>query len=171
MPHVVDLAARSPHSITRIRSAFDDESYWRTRLSAFEGGSPVLDEITCDEAGLTSVTMTMTFSGDQLPPALQRLRLPSLQIVQREQWYPIDGDTLRGEITVDATKTPMSGRGSILLRPDGPGTRLDGTATVRVHVPIIGGPIGRFVASLLRRGILDIVGVTDSWLSADGVAT
>ena len=115
--------------------------------------------------------MTMTFSGDQLPPALQRLRLPSLQIVQSEQWYPIEGGTLRGEIIVDASKTPMSGRGSVRLRPDGPGTRLDGTATVRVHVPIIGGPVGKFVAGLLRRGILDIVDVTDSWLSIDGVAT
>jgi len=109
----------------------------------------------------------MTFSGDQLPTALGRLRLPSLQIVQSEQWFPVENGTLRGEITVDAPKTPMSGRGSVRLHTDGPGTRLDGTAKVQVNVPIIGGPIARFVAGQLKLGILDIVHVTDSWLSTN----
>ena len=51
------------------------------------------------------------------------------------------------------------------LAPDGPGTRLVGTATVTVKVPLIGGTIATFVAGQLATGIVDVVTVTDAWLS------
>lgn len=164
MPRSIDLTAQSPHSLHRIRSAFGDEAYWRARLSAFEAGSPILDYLTTDSAGATSVSMTMRFGGDQLPVPIQRLRIGALDIVQRERWYAVEGGSLRGEITVDAPRTPISGAGSVHLTPVDSGTRLAGTARVKVNVPIIGGPIARFIAGQLANGILDIVHVTDSWL-------
>jgi hypothetical protein len=108
--------------------------------------------------------MTMRFGGDQLPDPMRRLRLASLEIVQREQWYTVDGGGVQGEIAIDALKTPISGHGSVLLTPGDPGTRLAGTATVKVNVPLIGGAIAKFVAGQLATGIVDIVRVTDSWL-------
>jgi hypothetical protein len=165
VPRPIDLVAESPFPPTRIRSAFADEAYWQARLSAFEGGSPTLDELTIGPTGDTSVSMTMRFAGDQLPDVMRRLRLPALEIVQRERWFTDTGEALRGEITIDARRTPMSGRGSVHLVPEGSGTRLRGTATVSVNVPLVGGPIAGFIAGLLRRGILDIVEVTDSWLA------
>jgi hypothetical protein len=167
VPRSIDLTAQSPYSVADIRSAFDDEAYWSYRLAAFEGGSPTLDHLTVDASGQTSVSMTMRFSGDQLPEPIRLLRLPALEIVQSERWHAIDGGTLRGEIAVDAPRTPMSGRGSVHLAPDGSGTQLAGTATVKVNVPIVGGPISRFIAGVLARGIVDIVHATDAWL-ADG---
>ena len=134
-------------------------------MGAFDGGSPSLDYLTTDSAGETSVSMSTRLRADELPDPIARLRLPSLDIVQRERWYLAEGGTLRGEITVDALRTPISGRGSIDLTSAGSGTRLAGTATVNVNVPLIGRPISRFVAGLLARGILDIVHVTDSWLA------
>jgi hypothetical protein len=160
----MNLSAESPHSLDRIRSAFDDETYWLARLGAFEAGSPTLDSLTTDREGRTNVSMTMRFGGDQLPDPLQRLRLASLEIVQSEQWSTIEDGKLRGEISIDAPRTPMSGQGSVHLSPIDTGTRLTGTATVKVNVPIIGGPIARFIAGLLANGIVDIVRVTDSWL-------
>jgi hypothetical protein len=106
----------------------------------------------------------MRFGGDQLPDPMRRLRLASLEIVQRERWSTLDGGELRGEITVDAPRTPISGRGSVVLAPAESGTQLTGTATVNVNIPLIGGPISKFIAGLLASGILDIVRVTDSWL-------
>ncbi|MCV7422834.1 DUF2505 domain-containing protein [Mycobacterium yunnanensis] len=147
-----------------ILAAFRDERYWRSRLGAFEGGSPTLDTLDTDSAGRTAVTMTMRFGGDQLPDPLRRLRLASLEIVQREVWVD-EGDRARGEITVHAPRTPMSGRGVVDLAPDGPGTRLTGTATVNVKVPLIGGAIATFVAGQLAVGIVDVVAVTDAWLT------
>ena len=159
------LTAESPHPLERIKCAFEDPAYWTARLGTFEGGSPSLDALSTDESGRTSVTMTMRFGGDQLPDPIRRLRLASLEIVQREEWYPVVGGTVRGEITVDAPRTPMSGRGAVELTPAGPGTQLTGTATVRVNVPLIGGTIATFVVGQLANGIVDVVAVTDGWLS------
>jgi Protein of unknown function (DUF2505) len=124
-----------------------------------------LASLTTDSAGQTAVSMTMRFGGDQLPEPMQRLRLASLNIVQRERWYPVDGGNVCGEITIDALRTPISGYGSVRLTPVDSGTHLAGTATVKVNVPLIGGAIGSYIAGQLANGILDIVRVTDSWLS------
>jgi uncharacterized protein DUF2505 len=159
------LTAASPYPLASILAAFADDRYWRARLGAFEAGSPTLDALSTDSAGRTAVAMTMRFGGDQLPDPLRRLRLASLEIVQREEWYFADDGTVRGEITVDAPRTPMSGRGAVELTPEGPGTRLSGTATVKVNVPLIGGTIATFVAGQLANGIVDVVAVTDAWLS------
>ena len=159
------LTAASTHALKSILAAFQDDEYWRARLGAFEAGSPTLDALDTHSDGRIAVAMTMRFGGDQLPDPIRRLRLASLEIVQREQWYPVDGGTVRGEITVDALRTPLSGRGAVELTPDGPGTHLTGTATVKVNVPLIGGTIATFVAGLLANGIVDVVAVTDAWLS------
>lgn len=165
MQRSLPLTAESPHPLRRIKCAFEDPAYWAARLGAFEDGSPTLDSLSTDASGRTCVVMTMRFGGDQLPDPIRRLRLASLEIVQREQWYPVDGGTVRGDITVDALRTPLSGRGAVELTPDGPGTHLTGTATVKVNVPLIGGTIATFVAGQLANGIFDVVAVTDAWLS------
>ena len=108
--------------------------------------------------------MTMRFGRDQLPEPIQRLRLATLEIVQCERWSAVEDGDLRGQITVDAPRTPISGRGSVHLTPADFGTRLAGTATVKVNVALIGGTIARFIAGQLAHGIVDIVRVTDSWL-------
>ena len=159
------LTAESEHDLTNILTAFQDDRYWLARLGAFEAGSPSLDALDTRSDGRIAVAMTMRFGGDQLPDPIRRLRLASLEIVQREEWYPVDGGTVRGEITVDALRTPLSGRGTVQLTPDGAGTQLTGTATVKVNVPLIGGTIATFVAGQLANGIVDVVAVTDAWLS------
>jgi hypothetical protein len=165
VPRSQNLTAESPNSIERIRAAFDDAKYWQARLAAFEDASPTLDSLATDAAGTTSVTMTMRFGGDQLPGPLQLLRLGSLQIVQRERWHALSDGTVRGEIAVDAPRTPITGDGSVTLSSFGSGTRLAGTARVEVSVPLIGGKIAGFVAGQLANGIVDIVHITDSWLA------
>lgn len=165
MPRSLSLTAESPNSLERIRSAFDDERYWRARLANFEAAAPTLDDLATDAAGTTSVTMTMRFGGDQLPGPLQRLRLGSLQVVQRERWNPLTDGSVRGEISIDAPRTPISGDGAVHLSPSGRGTQLAGTASVRVGVPLVGGSIAGFIAGQLANGIVDIVRITDSWLA------
>ena len=159
------LTAESRHPLESIKRAFEDPAYWTTRLGAFEGGSPTLDSLSTDASGRTCVAMTMRFGGDQLPDPIRRLRLASLEIVQREVWFPGDDGRARGEITIDALRTPLSGRGEVKLTTDAPGTQLTGTARVKVNVPLIGGTIATFVASQLATGIIDVVTVTDAWLS------
>lgn len=161
----IELSARSPHSLPRIRDAFDDEAYWRFRLRAFEAGAPTLDALSTDPSGGTAVAMTMRFGGEQLPDPLRRLRLASLTVVQRERWSPAEDGTLRGAIEVDALRTPISGHGSVHLTPADAGTQLAGNAEVDVRIPLIGGAISTFIAGLLAHGIVDVVRVTDAWLA------
>lgn len=159
------LTAESPHCLDQIRRAFDDEAYWRARLGAFEAGSPTLDSLSTDSSGTTSVVMTMRFGGDQLPDPMRRLRLASLHIVQRECWHAVESGAARGSIEIDALRTPMSGHGSVRMTGAESRTYLAGTASVKVNVPLIGGAIATFIAGQLANGIVDIVRVTDSWLS------
>ncbi len=163
----MQVSADSPHSIDRIRSALENEDYWLARLVAFQAGSPTLDSLTIDSTGGTSVLMTMRFGGDQLPEPMRRLRLGPLEIVQRERWYGAERGNVRGEITVDAQGTPISGHCSIHLTPVDSGTHLTGTATVEVKVPLIGGTIAKFIAGQLANAIIDIVRVTDAWLAPE----
>jgi hypothetical protein len=93
------------------------------------------------------------------------LRLASLHVVQREQWHAVESGTASGSIEIDALRTPMSGHGSVQMTAAESGTNLAGTATVKVSVPLIGGAIATFIAGQLANGIVDIVRVTDSWLS------
>jgi hypothetical protein len=167
VPRSIDLTAHSPHSLQSIRSAFENEAYWHARLLAFDVGLPNLDYLTTDSAGETAVSMTMRIGGDQLPEPMQRLRLASIDVVQRERWYAAEGGNLRGEINVDAPRTPISGHGSVHLTQVDSGTRLTGAATVNVNVPLIGGTIAGFIVGQLAHGILDFVRVTDAWLDAN----
>lgn len=167
MPRSLDLVADSPHPLERIRAAFDERDYWAARLAFVAGGEPTLDELHTDDAGTTSVQMTMRFGGDDLPGPLRKLRLASLAVVQREQWFAPEGDVVRGRLVVEAPRTPISGHGDVTMRTDGSGTRLNGTAVVKVAVPIFGGPIAGFIANMLAEGIVDLVRVTDGYL--DGV--
>jgi hypothetical protein len=167
VPRSMDLTARSPHPPEKIRSAFENDDYWLARLTAFEAGSPVMDHFSVDPTGQISVSVTMRFAPDQLPDVMRRLHLPALEVVQLERWSPVDDGSLRGHIAVDALRTPISGQGSVHLTSAGSGTQLVGTATVDVKLPLLGGPISKFIAGLLANGIVDIVHVTDSWLDAN----
>lgn len=163
MPNVVRLTAESPHALANIRSAFADGDYWRARLDLNEAGAPTLDTLTTDAGGTTTMQMTMRFGGDQLPAVLRPLRLGALKVVQHEVWEPT-ADGLHGTIGVTALRTPISGRGIVDLESDGAGTRLTGTATVDVRVPLFGGPIAGFLTAQLADAIREIVRVTDRWL-------
>lgn len=159
----VRLTAESPHPLAKIRAAFADAAYWRARLDLNAAGTPTLDTLSTDARGTTTMQMTMRFGGDQLPSVLRPLRLGAVTVVQHEVWEPT-ADGLHGTISVTALRTPIAGRGLVDLGPDGAGTRLAGTASVDVRVPLLGRPIAGWLTDQLASGIREIVRVTDRWL-------
>lgn len=159
------LTATSPHSVASLRAAFADPDYWNRRLEMNDTGAPTLDSLHTDADGTTTVEFTMRFSGDQLPAVLRPLRLGTLTVTQREEWR-VDGDGVRGTVVLDALRTPLSGRGTAHLRPDGGRTVLTGAGVVDVAVPLVGRPIARFLAEQLADAIREIVRVTDRWLAS-----
>lgn len=168
MPRSFELTAESPNTATRIHTAFGDESYWRARIATFNDGRPTLESLVTGADGTTTVTLTMDFGIEQLPPPINRMRLGALRIEQVECWQMSDDGVLRGTIAVDAPGAPVSGHGELSVTPMGTGSRLAGRGTVDVRVPVIGGTIAGFVASQLATGIRDIHAFTDAWIANNG---
>jgi hypothetical protein len=162
------VSAESPCAVDRVYSAFGNENYWQARLTAFDTGNPRLDSLTTDADGTTTVTMTLSFGGDQLPGPLRRIHAGVLRVIHTETWSALDGESMRGEITVDARGMPLSGRGDMAVTSAALGSRLTGTATVNVDVPFIGGAIAKLIADPLADGILDIHDFTNSWMAEHG---
>ena len=167
MPRSFELTADSPNTADRIHAAFRDERYWRARLLRFDDGRPTLDSLTSDADGATTVTVTMRFGLEQLPPPMDRLHSGSLRIVQIETWHATDDGVLHGTIAVDAPGAPVSGHGELSVTPSAGGSRLAGRGTVDVRVPVIGGAIAGLVAGQLAGGIRDIHEFTDAWIVAN----
>jgi hypothetical protein len=162
-----DLAAESANPVERIAEAFCDEKYWWARIAAFHGGSPTLDSLTTGTDGTTTVTMTLRFGIEQLPPPLNRLRGGTLRVVHLESWRSEGDGILTGTITVDAPGTAMSGHGEASISPVGSGSRLSGSGTVDARIPVIGGAIAGFIAGQLAAGIRDIHQFTDTWIATN----
>ena len=139
-------------------------------MVAFDTGSPTLDSLTTDADGSTSVAMTLTFGGDQLPAPLNRVHAGVVHVHHRERWCAIDdGDgSLRGEIIVDAPGLPLSGHGAVTLTPDRSGAQFACTATVAVNVPFVGGTIAKMIADPVADWILALHEFTNAWIAGNG---
>lgn len=168
MPRSFDLTADSPNTAERIHATFADETYWRARIVRFNDGGPTLDSLTTAADGTTTVTMTLHFGVQQLPPPMNRLPGGRLRIVQVESWRAAEHGIVRGTITVDAPGAPVSGHGELSVTPVTGGSRLAGRGTVDVRVPVLGGAIAGVVASQLASGIRDIHAFTDAWIAENG---
>ena len=168
MPRSFHLTAESPNTAERIHAAFRSEKYWCARLLRFNDGGPTLDSLTTGADGTTTVTMTLHFGVQQLPPPMNRLPGGSLRIVQVESWRAADHGVVRGRIAVDAPGAPVSGHGELSVTPVAGGSRLAGRGTVDVRVPVIGGTIAGIVAGQLASGIRDIHAFTDAWITENG---
>jgi hypothetical protein len=168
VPRSFHLTAESPNAPERINAAFGDESYWRARLLKFNDGDPTLESLTTGPDGATTVTLTLHFGVHQLPPPMNRLHRGTLRIVQVEAWRLADDGVVHGSITVSAPGAPVSGHGALTIEPAASGSRLAGTGTVDVRVPLIGGTIAGIVASQLAGGIRDIHEFTDTWIAERG---
>ncbi|MET0474890.1 MAG: DUF2505 domain-containing protein [Mycobacterium sp.] len=169
MPRSFHVTAESPNAAERIHAAFRDETYWRARLVRFNDGRPTLDSLITGKDGITTVTMTLHFGVAQLPPPVNLLPGGSLRIVQVESWRAADGGVVLGTIAVHAPGAPVSGHGELSVAPAAGGSRLVGTGTVDVRVPVIGGAIAAVVATQLASGIREIHEFTDAWIAGNGL--
>jgi len=168
VPRSFELTAESPFPVASIHAAFRNETYWRARLSKFDAGGPTLESLTTGTDGTTTVTMTLHFGVEQLPPPMNLLPGGALRIVQVESWRAGDDGILRGTIDVDAPGAPVSGHGDLSVTPADGGSRMIGRGTVDVRVPLLGGTIAGFVAVQLAGGSGEIHEFTDEWIAASG---
>lgn len=167
MPRSFDTSVESPASVEQFLSAFGNEDYWRARL-AIGDGAATLKSLTVDADGTVSVVVGASLLRDRLPKLITQLHRADLELVQNERWSRIDDGLLRGEISVAAPGTPLSGFWEVLVTPVRNGSRLNYTATVKVNVPLVGGTIERFIGGQLAEGIPDGVRFTTEWIAENG---
>jgi hypothetical protein len=164
MPRSIDLSFESPATVEQVHSTFSDEDYWFARIAAFGAGT-TLDSLLVDPDGSVTVITTQDLRHDALPGLLAKLYPADLSIARTENWTPIGARRVSGDICVEATGAPVSGRGTALLEPLGSGSRLGFTATVEFKVPLVGGKIESYLAGQLADGITDIQRFTTSWIT------
>ena len=148
------MSVESPARVEQFLLAFGNEDYWRARL-AIGDSAATLKSLTVDPDGTVSVVVAASLLRDRLPKLITQLHRADLEVVQNERWSRIDGGRLRGEISVAAPGTPLSGFWEVLVAPVRNGSRLNYTATVKVNVPLVGGTIERLIGDQLPEGIVE----------------
>jgi hypothetical protein len=161
------MSVESPASVEQLLSAFGNEDYWRARL-AIGDGAATLKSLTVDADGAVSAVVGASLLRDRLPKLITQLHRADLELVQNERWSRIDEGRLRGEISVAARGTPLSGFWEVLVTPVRDGSLLNYTATVKVNVPLVGGTIERFIGGHLAEGIPNGVRFTTEWIAENG---
>lgn len=99
----------------------------------------------------------------KIPSIAQKLVGDTVEIVQRESWSSPEAATFDMEIP----GKPGHLRGTIALRPGPTGIDEVFTGEVKVHVPLVGGKLEKFVAELLGKALAAEGRVGVEWLSGD----
>ena len=164
VPRSFDFSIESPVSVEQIHSAFSEKDYWLARLTAF-GGIGRLDSFDIDTDGSVTVVIAGDGRHEGLPGLVAKFFPRSWQVVQKETWSPIAGGQVRGEVSIAQGAAPGSGRGTALLALAQNGSRLNGAATVKFKVPLIGGKIESIIGRQLVEQISAILRFTAKWIT------
>jgi hypothetical protein len=164
MPRSFDTSVESQASVEQFLSAFGNQDYWRTRLATGDSAA-TLKSLTVDADSTVSVVFAASLLRDRLPRLITQLHRGDLEVVQEERWSRIDGGRLRGEISVTAPGTPLSGFWDVVVTPVGNGSRLNYTITVKVNVPLVGGSIERLIGGQLAEGVPQGVRFSTDWIA------
>ena len=166
MPRSFDVSVQSPARVEQVHSAFSDEEYWLARLAAF-GGLGRLDSLAVGADGTAAVIIIQDLRQELLPALLAKLFPADLRVVHRETWGPVGSGEVRGAISFTAIGAPGSVLGRALLVPDGNGSRLQVTTTVRFRVPLIGGKIEGYIGGQAAEMIASVNRFTTAWITGD----
>ena len=67
-------------------------------------------------------------------------------LIQKEDWGGDPGEEYWNEFDIEAQGTPVTIKGSMMLRPDGDGCVNDVELNIRCTIPLLGGAVEKFVA-------------------------
>lgn len=165
MPRAFELTTEARSSIEQFRSALTDHRYWSDRLALGDAGSATLDSLVVDDDGTVRVVTTFGLVRDRLPALVKQLTRGDLQLTYRETWSPVDDSLVRGRLSAMVPGAPLSGTGTVLVSPRPEGSRLEVAGTVEVRIPVLGGPVERFLAALLERSVVDMHDFTSAWIA------
>lgn len=164
MPKGFDVSTESSATVDEIHSAFRDADYWRDRLAVFGGDSIRLDSLVV-EGGTITVSTTQNLGNDVLPGLLAKAIPGDLKVLREETWHLTDGQVLHGDVVMTTSGAPLSGVATALISPIPAGSVLRFTGTVHMKVPLIGGPIEKYISTQIAEEIPGVQRFTTRWLT------
>lgn len=165
MSRSFDLSADYTGSVERVRSAFSDEQYWLARLADSGADTATLDDMTVDDDGTVRVATTQTLRTDRLPAMVTQFHPRDLAIVRHETWQPLSDGVAHAEVTGAVPGAPVSLTGTAALAPRDGGSRLTFTASVEVHIPLVGGKLESFIGGKLAELVAAEQRFTTVWIT------
>jgi hypothetical protein len=167
MPHSFALSAEYRGTVEQVRAAYSDEQYWLARLADSGADSATLDSMTVGSDGTVRVATTQALRSDRLPAMVAQFHPGDLQIVRSETWGPIADGVAQAEVTGAVPGAPVSVAGTAVLEPTDTGSRLKFTATVEVHIPLVGGKLETFIGAKLAELVAAEQRFTTEWIAGN----
>lgn len=161
------MSADYQGTVEQVHSAFSDEQYWLARLADSGADTATLDSMTVDDGAITVAT-TQTLRTDRLPAMVTQFHPRDLEIVRRETWTPIRDGVAQADVNGAVPGAPVALSGSAVLSPTPGGSRLKFTATVEVHIPLVGGKLESFIGGKLAELVAAEQRFTTVWITENG---
>ena len=156
-----DYAGVAPRGLWEVMTDLD---FLLARSDRFGGRT----EPTVDRGGgQVVVTTPRQIPLDDVPGPLRRY-VGSGALVQTDTWGDVAGDHVSGEWTTDPGGMPATLAGAHEIRATPTGCRYVVTATVKVHVPLIGGRLAGEVSKHVERLVRTEQDFLAEWLDGQG---
>ena len=166
MPRGFEVSTPSTASVDQVYAAFRNADYWRDRLAEFGGDSIRLDSLVLEDASVFVAT-TQDMRNDALPALIARAIPGDLKVIREETWRHTETGELHGDVVMRTSGAPISGLATALVSPTAEGSLLRFTGTVQMKVPLIGGPIEKYISSQITQEIPGVQHFTTRWISAN----
>lgn len=164
MPRGFDVATESPATVAQVHAAFRDPDYWRDRLAEFGGDSIRLDSLVVGD-GSVFVGTTQDLRNDVLPGLIAKAVPGDLKVVREETWHLTEAGSLHGDVVMTASGAPISGAATAVVSPTAAGSLLRFTGSVQMKVPLIGGPIEKYISAQITQEIPGVQRFTTRWIT------
>lgn len=159
------MATEYGGTVEQVHRAFGDEEYWLVRLGDSGADHATLDDMTIGPDGALRIKTTQTLRADRLPSVVTQFHRGDLSFVREERWAPVVDGRTSATVTGAIPGAPAGLRGTAVLAPAGPGSRLAFTATVEVRVPLVGGKIENFIGHQLVDLLIAEQRFTTVWIA------
>lgn len=115
--------------------------------------------------GGTTIRLTRVMPPD-VPDFVRRFVGDTIDIKQTDVWGLAAADGSRdGTIDLEIAGTPVRARGTMTLRPDGPGTVITITGDIKASIPLLGGQVEKAVLEGLNVAAEREQATGDTWLA------
>lgn len=163
MPRGFDVSTESSATVAEVHSAFGNADYWRDRLAVFGGDSIRLDSLLVED-GSVVVGTTQDLRNDVLPGLIAKAVPGDLKVLRKETWHVTEGGVLHGDVVMTTSGAPISGLATAEVSPTAAGSVLRFSGTVTMKVPLIGGPIEKYISSRITQEIPEVQRFTTRWV-------